>query len=1027
MSRVLFCNGWEFCKTELGTQYSEELVFKPVSIPHDWLIYDTNDLYEDSTGWYRKVFTAENDGLRTALRFDGVYMDSRVYINGVQVFEWKYGYTTFECDITDQLKEGENVITVRVDHKEPNSRWYSGAGIYRNVWLCRYPEEHILPGGVYISASVGGAVTVSVEVERGENIESSELKVRNRIYFEDDLCGESEYECTAADISVIPEFLRRKGCKYSVNESMFTVENPKLWDIDSPNLYRCVTELIREDEVIDSCESRFGFRSAQFTPDKGFFLNGRHVKIQGCCEHHDLGALGAAFNKTAMKRKLLKLRKIGINAIRTSHNPPAPELVELCDEMGLLMLDEGFDMWEICKTKYDYARFFGEWVERDAASWVRRDRNFPCVIGWSIGNEIYDTHVAERGQEVTSLLKSLVQRHDPRGNASITIASNYMASLNAQKCADILKIAGYNYSERLYDEQHEAHPDWAIFGSETSSVVASRGVYHFPADTEILCEEDEQCSSLGNSFPAWAAKGWADCIVPDLNAGYCAGQFIWTGFDYIGEPTPYQTKNSYFGQIDTAGFFKDGAYVFRSAWTDYKDAPFVHIFPHWDWNEGEEIDVFAATNAPRVELYFNGEKIAEQDIDHSSRDKFMLHKKLTYRKGELIAIAYDEKGNDIARDVQCSFGDTAKLEVSADKTTLRADGRDLIFAEISAVDKDGTFVANANNRVHVEITGAGRLVGLDNGDSTDYEQYKGKSRRLFSGKLLAIIGAKNEPGEICVRITSPELKDESLIFKALPAEGGDCTVIPEGDENTDRPLDCSCPENDIPVRKIVLSGEDRVFTPDKRVLSFGVRLYPENAVYRDLDFKITTENGIKVGTARVLSYDGEKVTVECLGDGGFCLRAFTKNGTDKVRLFSSLKLRGEGIGKALTDPYEEVVCGIYDLSSGDIVSGLTKGACFGPEGGRFGFEALDFGEEGSDTIIFSIFANSFTPVHMNIYGGLPENGGELLGEMEYHREPKWMEYHDVQFKLNRKLRAINSLVFESKDMIDIHSFRFEKK
>lgn len=1028
MSRTQLNSGWEFVKTKLGTEYSKGLGFKPVSIPHDWLIYDTNDLYEDSTGWYRKKLDIPDDGLRTALRFEGVYMDSRLYVNGVQAYEHKYGYTTFEADITDFLKAGENEITVRVDHKEPNSRWYSGAGIYRDVWLCRYHNEHILPDGVYISAYNDGRVIVSVEAERGENVPCEELKVRSSVYFGEQLCGVNEYECTAADISLIPEFLRRAGCRYSVNESRFTIKSPKLWDIESPNLYRCVCELIKGGEVIDTAESRFGFRSAEFTADRGFLLNGRQVKIHGCCEHHDFGALGAVFSKTAMRRKLVKLREMGINAVRTSHNPPAPGLLELADEMGFLILDEGFDMWEICKTKYDYARFFPEWAEKDAALWVRRDRNFPCIIGWSIGNEIYDTFVAERGQEVTSMLKAYVRRHDYRGNASVTIASNYMKGKHAQKCADILKIAGYNYSESLYPEQHEAHPDWAIFGSETSSVVASRGIYHFPAEQEILCEENEQCSSLGNSFPAWAAKGWAACILPDRDARYCAGQFIWTGFDYIGEPTPYETKSSYFGQIDTAGFCKDGAYVFRSAWTDYKKAPFVHLFPHWDWNEGEVIDIFAATNVPKCVLFFNGEKIAEQDIDHIHGRELMLHKKLAYAKGELTAVAYDENGNEVARDTRRSFGDTVRLEVTPDKTVLKADGKDLIFLEISALDKDGEFVANANDRVRVEVTGAGRLAGLDNGDSTDYEQYKGISRRLFSGKLLAVIAAKNVCGEIKVRLTSPALEPVELTLEAVSAGENDLiTEIPEGEENTERPLDCTCPDNDIPVRKIELSGEERVFTPEKRVLSFGVKLYPENAVYRDLEFKLTTDNGIKVSTGKVISYDGERVTVECLGDGEFCLRAFTKNGTDKIRLFSSLKLRGEGLGKALTDPYEEVVCGLSDISSGDIESGLTKGICFGPKGGYFGFEELDFGDKGSDTIEFSIFANSFTPVHMKVYDGRPDFGGELIGDLEYHVEPKWMVFNPASFRLRKVLTGVHTLVFESCDMIDLHSFRFIMK
>lgn len=301
------------------------------------------------------------------------------------------------------------------------------------------------------------------------------------------------------------------------------------------------------------------------------------MKLHGSCEHHDNGCLGAVSNRAAILRRFRKLREMGVNAIRTSHNMPAQEFMELADEFGMLILSEGFDMWERSKTDYDYARFFDEWVEKDVASWVRRDRNHPSIIGWSIGNEIFDTHADERGQEVTSLLRRLVKLHDPQGNGYVTFGSNYMQWENGQKCADILKLAGYNYGERLYNEHHEAHPDWAIYGSETASVVQSRGIYHFPLSQTVLADDDEQCSSIGNSCTGWGAKNTEECIIKDRDAEFCAGQFIWSGFDYIGEPTPYSTKNSYFGQYDTAGFPKDSAYVFRAEWTDYKKAPFVHI------------------------------------------------------------------------------------------------------------------------------------------------------------------------------------------------------------------------------------------------------------------------------------------------------------------------------------------------------------------------------------------------------------------------------------------------------------------
>lgn len=391
---------------------------------------------------------------------------------------------------------------------------------------------------------------------------------------------------------------------------------------------------------------------------------------------------------------------------------PAPELMDLADEMGFLVLSEAFDMWERPKTTYDYARFFGEWAYRDVKSWVKRDRNHPSLLMWSIGNEIYDTHADERGQEITRMLMNYVREFDPKGNAQITIASNYMAWENAQKCADILKIAGYNYAEHLYYKHHKEHPDWVIFGSETSSVVQSRGVYHFPFEQAILSDEDEQCSALGNSTVSWGAKSVEACIIAERDTPFSLGQFIWTGFDYIGEPTPYHTKNSYFGQLDTATFKKDSFYIFQAAWTDYKTNPMVHIFPYWDFNEGQIIDVRVCSNAPRIELQLNGVTIGTHDIDFKHGKQLVGWWKIPYREGELKAIAYDENGNVIATDVKRSFKDARRICLKPDREVLVADGRDLIFVEITVVDENGIEVENASNRVFVNVTGAGSWWGL---------------------------------------------------------------------------------------------------------------------------------------------------------------------------------------------------------------------------------------------------------------------------------------------------------------------------
>ncbi len=1028
----LLCDGWDFSKNPYGVEYGDSLTWERVDIPHDWLIYDAKNLYETSTGWYRRELTyTPQEKERVFLRFEGVYMDSKVYINGCLAGEWKYGYSTFEFEISKLLQEGRNLICVRVDYQAPNSRWYSGAGIYRKVWLKRYQDCRLTTDGVYISAAMDGTLKVTVESERPENVPVSELSVCHSVYDGETLLAQIHRACCAADKSCIPELVCREGFCYSVNDSQLKMEDPVLWDVNNPKRYLMVTELIRSGKTIDSREDWFGFRNIEFTSDRGFFLNGRHLKLYGCCEHHDLGALGAAVNRAAIERKFRILRSMGINALRTSHNMPAVEFMELADEMGFLVLSEGFDMWEMPKTEYDYARFFREWVSKDVASWVRRDRNHPSVIGWSIGNEIYDTHTSERGQEIASMLSALVREHDPRENGYVTIGSNFMQGENAQKCADIVKLAGYNYAERLYKEHHEKYPDWMIYGSETASVLQSRGIYHFPLSQETLADDDEQCSSLGNCTTGWGAKNTEACIIADRDTMFSAGQFIWTGFDYIGEPTPYSTKNSYFGQFDTAGFPKDSAFVFRAAWTDYKVSPFIHIFPYWDFTEGEEIDVRVTSNAPEVELFFQGKSMGRKKIDQAHDRKLTLDTVISYEKGELCAIAYDENGNEIARDVKRSFGDTAYLKLTPDKTVLKADGCDLIFLDISACDKDGEFAANANNRVHVTVSGEGRLVGLDNGDSTDYEQYKGTSRRLFSGKLLAVIAAKKQPGEIVVRVSSPALPENTLVLHAVTPEGMQQELL-DGisaiQENKPCDSDCKNEKEDIPVRKIELVSESRTFNKERQNILFQAVVSPADTTYAgEIEYRITTVLGIESNLAKIESVDGNKVLVHCLGDGEFYLRALCKNGTDKYHILSQIRLKGEGIGAAVFNPYQLVLGGLFTVSSGNIGNGIEHGASFAWENSWFGFERVDFGKTGSDTVTVPVFANCDNPVKIRFYDGIPGEGGELVGDFVYHKKAVWMTYIPETYKLKKVLKGLHTIVMESGDGYHVQGFYFEKR
>lgn len=1018
--KILFNDGWEFAKSSLDVSDYSTLEFEPVDIPHDWLIYNTLDLYENSIGWYRKRFTHNCESDRTLLCFDGVYMDSALFVNGQFAGEWKYGYSSFEHDITNFIKEGINEIILKVVHQSPNSRWYSGAGIYRNVWLKERSKNHIVTDGVYISSKCNGE-RWEVDVDTEYNA-VTDVRISHRIIYKDKIIASSEELVKAGD--------------NKVSSQRLYVENPLLWSTDEPNLYKIVTqmELLKTHndsetvECIECITQNIGFRTITLDPGQGLLLNMKKMKLNGVCEHHDLGALGAAFNKTALKRRFALLKEMGVNAIRTAHNMPAPELMDLADEMGFLVLSEAFDMWERPKTPYDYARFFKDWAYNDVKSWVKRDRNHPSLLMWSIGNEIYDTHADERGQEITRMLMDYVREFDPKSNAQITIGSNYMAWENAQKCADILKIAGYNYAEHLYHKHHNEHPDWVIFGSETSSVVQSRGVYHFPFEKEILSDEDEQCSALGNSTVSWGARSAEACILAERDAPFSLGQFLWTGFDYIGEPTPYHTKNSYFGQLDTATFKKDSFYIYQAAWTDYKSNPMVHIFPYWDFNEGQIIDVRVCSNAPRIELKLNGDTIGTHDIDYKHGKQLVGWWKIPYREGELVAIAYDENGKVIATDVKRSFKDAKRVCIKADKDVLVADGRDLIFVEITVEDENGNKVENANNRVFVNVTGAGRLIGLDNGDSTDFDQYKGLSRRLFNGKLMAIIAATLEPGTVIVEVTSSGLTGSRLELQAVPAEGGVIEGVSALMKNREMPCIMGS-FDEVPVRKIeLISRSGQVIDRSNMEITVEAKLYPENASYREVEWSAVNDSGIKSNIAKIQPM-GLKAKVTAIGDGEFRIRCTCKNGTNKTRLISQLEFKATGLGVVYKNPYEFVSAGLYDYSKGQIGSGNEKGIATGREGEtQIGFENLDFGADGSDTITIPIFALTSEPYKFQIWEGRPyEEGSTLLADAVYHRESIWNVYQEETYRLSKKLRGITSIYFVFYQKVHLKGFVFEKK
>jgi beta-galactosidase len=1020
--KTLFCDGWQFSKQGMASSIDDIKSFqwRKIDIPHDWLVWQTKNLYESSNGFYKKCFMMTGDEPHVSLRFEGVYQDSSVYINGKIAFKWKYGYSTFEFEITDFLKKGENEIVVLVRHHAPNSRWYSGAGIYRNVYMIIREKTHFTPDGIYFSAfKKDGKWTCEIKAEISGG-QDKNLAIRHTL-----IAGNGNTPGSAgtkADGETV-------NCSLPIDNSSL-----EIWDIENPVLYTLKSELVDNGTVIDTEYNTVGFRTVEFSPNNGFLLNGRQVKLNGVCLHHDLGALGAAFNKTALRRQLLKMIEMGANAVRTSHNMPAKELMELTDELGLLVISEAFDMWQLPKTKYDYARFFDEWVERDVASWIRRDRNHPSLIMWSIGNEIYDTHSKHPDAlEVTKLLNSNVLKHDPNRNGGVTIGSNYVAWEGAQKCADVIKLSGYNYLENCYKEHRVKYPDWFIYGSETASRIQSRGIYHFPASSAVITYEDAQCSSLENCRSGHVDRTASYNLIFERDTPFSGGQFIWTGSDYIGEPSPYSTKNSYFGQIDTAGFEKDGFYLYKVVWNNNngrKSQPILHLFPYWDFNEGQMIDVFAYSNLPKVELFLNGKSIGTEEIDIYHGDKLTFKWRLPYEKGTIKAVGYDQDGKIVCETKQSSFSDGVKIVPEADKQTINADGEDLAFVSISTVDKDGNFVANAKSRMNVKVSGAGRLVGLDSGDSTDYDEYKGSSKKLFGGKLLAIIAAKteasspSEPDEIKIEVSSKGFPPQTLVLKALPAEAKKGISCLTG--NFISPVN-----EEIPVRKIELKAQRLTLNQDNRTSEISAVCFPLDCDTPKLEWKAVTNSGIETNIAKVTAAAGGKAVVTAIGDGDFRLRCTCSNGKKFTEIISDLEFSVTGLGAAVIDPYKMVLGAMYTSSNVKLTEDLEGGVSPQKEMTYICFENVDFGAAGSGKITLPII-HWFTgnPLPIEIWDGMPDKNGKKLFSGEYKADFKWQTYQENTFTLSEKMTGIKTVCIALRQVehkVSLKGFYFERK
>jgi beta-galactosidase len=774
---VRFNDDWRFLKGEApGAERPDfaDSSWRKLTLPHDWAIEgpfdkqynpNTGGLPVSGTGWYRKHFKipASEKGRLVSVEFDGAMSNTRVWLNGTEVGFRPYGYSSFEIDLTPQLRWGEeNVLAVRLTPEANASRWYPGAGIYRNVWLTITDPVHVAHWGTYVTTPEvkPDRSTVSI-VTSVENRTPAAVSIRLETAIVD--ATGATVSRTGSDASV------PANGKQDVAQKL-EVANPRLWDIDHPDLYQAITEVKQGDRVLDRYVTPFGIRTIEFNNEKGFLLNGRYLKIHGVCNHHDLGALGAAVNTRALERQLEIMRSMGVNAIRTSHNPPAPELLDLADRMGFLVMDESFDMWRIPKVKNGLSKFFDEWHERDLRDMIHRDRNHPSVFMWSIGNEIPEQRKPEGGALAHQLTEICHQEDRTRPTTS---AFDQPDGAIRNELAANVDVPGFNYEPMRYAEFQKGHPAWAIYGSETESCVSSRGVYHLPMKLESKTP-DLQVSSYDIEAPPWA-------YCPDVEFTYqeqsrsVMGEFVWTGFDYLGEPTPYgsvkdwPSRSSYFGIVDLAGFAKDRFYIYKSYWTS---VPTVHVFPHWNWSghEGEKIPVMVYTNAQEVELFLNGKSLGRKKLGVDTFEmpvnkkvsktgvltsRFRLVWEVPYQAGELRAVGYRD-GKEYATDTVKTAGAPARIVLAPDRKSIRSGGDDLSFVTVRIEDKDGNLCPLADNLVRFKLAGPGSVAGVDNGNAASVEPFQADYRKAFSGMALLIVRS-GEVGQVRVTASSDGL------------------------------------------------------------------------------------------------------------------------------------------------------------------------------------------------------------------------------------------------------------------------------
>ncbi|NDV56912.1 glycoside hydrolase family 2 TIM barrel-domain containing protein [Bacteroides sp. 519] len=795
-NRSSFNTGWTFNLGDIPQAAEpsfDDVQWRKLNLPHDWAIEgafsETNPsgagggALPGGIGWYRKTFTADASaqGKKIFIDFDGIYMNGEVFINGTSLGTRPYGYISFRHDLTPYIKWGEkNVIAVRVDNSEqPNSRWYSGCGIYRNVWLTVTNPVYVDLWGTYVTTPQISDKEATVAIATTIKNESTDTQVEiSSIILNEKGTEEARVVTNSASIP-------QNKCLEVQQE--VTLPSPVLWTLERPYMYTVRTELRVKGELMDSYETPLGVRTFSFDTEKGFFLNGKATKIQGVCQHHDLGCLGAAVNVRAIERQLEILKEMGCNGIRTAHNPPAPELLELCDRMGFIVQDETFDMWRKKKTAHDYSRYFNEWHERDLTDHILRDRNHPSIFMWSIGNEVLEqwTHadadtldiqsanlllnlkrdpntLAKEGDEMsvnsllTKKLADMVKALDP--TRPITTGNNEPSPFNHLFRSNALDIIGFNYHDENFKEVPENFVGKPFIVTESTSGLMTRGYYRMPSDSMYIWpvhwtipfhDPSYSCSSYDNCHVPWGSTHehtWREV----KNNDFISGMYVWTGFDYIGEPTPYwyPARSSYFGIIDLAGFPKDVYYMYQSEWSD-KDV--LHLFPHWNWEEGQTIDMWAYyNNADEVELFVNDES---QGIKSKAKDEFHVSWRVTYAPGTVKVVAR-KNGIQVGLKEIHTAGAPAKLRLTADRTKIQSDGKDLSFVTVEILDANGNLCPNANDLVKFEVNGPAFIAGVDNGSQTSLESFKAPQREAFYGKCLVVLQNNGEKASIKLKATA---------------------------------------------------------------------------------------------------------------------------------------------------------------------------------------------------------------------------------------------------------------------------------